>query len=97
MFYIFISQFLQLPFLRTASIGTSAVQETEKFDEEDDLDLCMYYLRTISNVFRWAPDAFWSILATKIVSPDDFSGLPEISMFHLLHSLIYYANWSSWH
>ncbi|KUI61390.1 Protein dopey [Cytospora mali] len=74
MFYIFISQFLQLPFLRA-----SAAQGIREFTEEDDLDLCMYYLRTISNVFRWAPEAFWGILATKVVSPDDFSGLSELT------------------
>ncbi|ROV99942.1 hypothetical protein VMCG_06293 [Cytospora schulzeri] len=51
----------------------------KEFTDEDDLDLCMYYLRTISNVFRWAPDAFWGILATRVVSPDDFSGLSEIT------------------
>ncbi|ROV91290.1 hypothetical protein VSDG_07753 [Cytospora chrysosperma] len=57
----------------------NAAQGARGFTEEDDLDLCMYYLRTISNVFRWAPDAFWGILATRVVSPDDFSGLSEIT------------------
>lgn len=79
MFYIFTSQFLQLPFLRSAPGEAGTAQETREFDEEDDLDLCMYYLRTISNVFRWAPDAFWGILATRVVSPYDFAGLSEIS------------------
>lgn len=84
MFYIFISQFLRLPFLRTDPAEASAAQGARGFTEEDDLDLCMYYLRTISNVFRWAPDAFWGILATRVVSPDDFSGLSEISKPQLL-------------
>lgn len=75
MFNIFISQFLQLPFLRVAG----AAHEAREFSEEDDLDLCIYYLRTMSNVFRWAPDAIWGILATKTVSAEDFAELPEIS------------------
>lgn len=78
-FYIFTRQFLQLSFLRSAPVDSSTPNERKGFTENDDLDLCLYYLRTISNVFRWAPDAIWSILATKTVSPDDFPGLAEIS------------------
>lgn len=44
--------------------------------EDDDLDVCLYYLRTVSNVLRWAPDNVWSILDTTAV-PDD-SGRPEV-------------------
>lgn len=75
MFNIFISQFLQLPFLQV----TGADLDAREFSGEDDLDLCIYYLRTISNVFRWAPDAIWGILATKTVSVEDFPGLPKLS------------------
>lgn len=73
LFYIFTSQFAQLPFLRASS------GESKGFTDEDDLDLCIYYLRTISNVFRWAPDAIWGILATKTVASEGLSGLSEIS------------------
>lgn len=78
-FYIFTLQFLQLPFLRSAPVDASTSHEKKGFTENDDLDLCLYYLRTISNIFRWAPDAIWSVLATKTVSPDEFPGLVEIS------------------
>lgn len=56
-------------------------QDVKEFTEEDDLDLCIYYLRTISNVFRWAPDAIWGMLATKTVSPEDCPGLSEIRKY----------------
>lgn len=79
LFYIFTSQFAQLPFLRTSPGEAGAASEPKAFTEEDDLDLCIYYMRTISNVFRWAPDAIWGILATKTVAPEDLSGLSEIS------------------
>lgn len=88
MFYIFTSQFVQLPFLRV----TGAALELREFSEEDDLDLCIYYLRTISNVFRWAPDAIWNILATKSVSPEEFHGLSEISKLLTLLSILRCAN-----
>lgn len=86
MFTIFISQFAQLPFLR-ASEKKDAAQEGEHFTKDDDLDLCIYYLRTISNVFRWAPDAIWATLATKPVSPEDFPGFSEISEYIIFVAL----------
>lgn len=79
LFYIFTSQFVQLPFLRVSS------RELKQFTDEDDLDLCIYYLRTLSNVFRWAPDAVWGILATKTVAPEDLPGLSKISEFPRFH------------
>ncbi|KAK7719680.1 hypothetical protein SLS64_001859 [Diaporthe eres] len=78
-FYIFTLQFLQLPFLRSTPVDSDTSYERKGFTENDDLDLCLYYLRTISNVFRWAPDAIWSVLATKTISPDEFPGLVEIT------------------
>lgn len=78
-FYIFTFRFLQLPFLRSAHVDAGTSHERKGFTENDDLDLCLYYLRTISNIFRWAPDAIWSVLATKTLSADDFPGLVEIS------------------
>lgn len=80
MFSIFTSQFVQLPFLRTPG-EESVVRDVEGYTEDDDLDLCIYYLRTISNVFRWAPDAIWGTLATKTVSLADFRGMSEISKY----------------
>lgn len=79
LFYIFTSQFAQLPFLRASPDEAGAASEPRAFTEDDDLDLCIYYMRTMSNVFRWAPDAIWGILATKTVAPEDLSGLSEIS------------------
>ncbi|KAF3762470.1 putative regulator of reproduction dopa [Cryphonectria parasitica EP155] len=79
-FYILTSQFVQLPFLVMPSERMSAShEEPELFTEDDDLDLCIYYLRTISNIFRWAPDAIWGILATKTIYADDFPGLPQLT------------------
>ncbi|KAI1093583.1 putative regulator of reproduction dopa [Rostrohypoxylon terebratum] len=69
LFLIFITKISQLRFLRkfppTSNAATSGF--TVKFEEEDDVELALYYLRTLSNIFRWAPDAFWGVLATSII------------------------------
>lgn len=80
MFSVFASQLVQLPFLKVSG-EKGAARDAEQFTEDDDLDLCIYYLRTIANVFRWAPDAIWSTLATKAVSSEEFPGLSEISEY----------------
>lgn len=84
MFYILTSQFVQLPFLGNPASKLDASPDPRAFAEDDDLDLCIYYLRTISNVFRWAPDAMWGILATKTVSVEDFPGLSQLSELPVL-------------
>lgn len=70
----------RLPFLRTLSKTANAemVKQSVEFKAEDDLDLGIYYLRTLSNVFRWAPDAFWGVLATRLIE-DQGPNLAEIS------------------
>lgn len=44
------------------------LHEPITFSEDDDLDLCLYYLRSLSNVLRSSGDVSWSVLATKHVS-----------------------------
>lgn len=44
------------------------MQESTIFSEEDDLDLCLYYLRTLSNVLRSSGDVSWPVLASKHIS-----------------------------
>lgn len=69
LFSIFVTKISQLKFLRTfpPSANPVASSQSVKFSAEDDLDLALYYLRTLSNIFRWAPDAFWGVLATRII------------------------------
>lgn len=84
-FKILVLKILDLPFLRrqpaTAADGTTPglVHVTE----DDDLDLALYYLRTLSNIFRWAPEALWGILAKKTVASDSYS--PALSEFSRLY------------
>ncbi|KAL7628856.1 hypothetical protein AAE478_000371 [Parahypoxylon ruwenzoriense] len=75
LFLIFVTKISQLQFLRAFPRTANAVSfnQSVEFSSEDDLDLALYYLRTLSNVFRWAPDAFWGVLATRIIEEPDQS------------------------
>ena len=50
----------------------SNTEKTEQtpaiFSEDEDLDLCLYYLRSLANILIYAGDISWSILASKHVS-----------------------------
>lgn len=67
-------KFSCLPYLHMSqTIPSNEAQgkdDTVAFSEDDDLDSCLYYLRTLSNVFRWAPDAIWPMLASSTLAID---------------------------
>lgn len=69
MFITFVHKFCSLPYLgcRRAQTGSRPQDGWVALSDNDDLDLCLYYLRTLSNVFRWGPDAVWSVLASTSV------------------------------
>ncbi|CAK7216411.1 hypothetical protein SCUCBS95973_002803 [Sporothrix curviconia] len=49
--------------------GAKAAPERSVLDDEDsDTDMYLYYLRTLSNIFRWAPETLWAVLARRTVS-----------------------------
>lgn len=73
LFLVFVTKLSQLQFLRTlpkTSTPDSAKQSIA-FSSDDDLDMALYYLRTLSNMFRWAPDAFYGVLATRLIEEPD--------------------------
>ncbi|KAF5578230.1 dopey [Fusarium pseudoanthophilum] len=43
-------------------------QDSLSFSEDADLDLCLYYLRTLSNILTCAGDISWTVLSSKHVS-----------------------------
>ncbi|TPX15392.1 uncharacterized protein E0L32_004372 [Thyridium curvatum] len=69
MFLIFASRFLALDYLHLPKQGDA--HGTRQLTSDDDLDLGIYYLRTLSNVLRWAPDSFHAILARRTLSAGD--------------------------
>lgn len=44
------------------------VPEPKEFSGDDDVDLCLYYLRSLSNVLSACGDVAWAVLASKHVS-----------------------------
>ncbi|KAK4176308.1 Dopey, N-terminal-domain-containing protein [Triangularia setosa] len=62
---IFVSKFAELPFLRRQH-GAPDPQDVH-FTNEDDLDLGLYYVRALSSVLRWAPDAAWGVLSKRTI------------------------------
>jgi hypothetical protein len=52
------------------------------FTEDDDLDMALYYLRSLLSVFRWAPEAAWAVLAKRNIRSAAFHPqLSDISRF----------------
>lgn len=88
MFKVLAAKLLEIPFLRrrTTTPGDPAVSGLVHFTEDDDLDMALYHLRALANIFRWAPDHLWAILARKTISPESRSSLlPALSEFTPLH------------
>ncbi|SPN96987.1 probable regulator of reproduction DopA [Cephalotrichum gorgonifer] len=79
LFLVLITKFADLPFLhaRNGNGDTPNPGSINQLSEDDDLDLCVYYLRTVSNVLRWAPETIWSVL-NKTAVPGE-SGYPDLS------------------
>ncbi|KAI0430565.1 putative regulator of reproduction dopa [Xylaria sp. FL1042] len=69
LFLVFVTKISELSFLRTLgkTVNHTAPSASASFTDNDELDLCLYYIRTLSNVLRWAPDALWGVLATRII------------------------------
>ncbi|TGJ87804.1 hypothetical protein E0Z10_g968 [Xylaria hypoxylon] len=69
LFLVFVTKLSELGFLRTLSktVNSTTSNMSASFSHEDELDLGLYYIRTLSNVLRWAPDALWGVLATRII------------------------------
>lgn len=80
LFSVFITKLSELPFLRRRQ--GSITGPTTHFTEDDDLSLALYYIRSLSSVLRWSPEAAWAVLAKRFVRSDTFQPpLSEISKF----------------
>lgn len=72
LFLVFVTKLAEVPFLRGF---VSQIHESEKieqtpttFSEDSDLDLCLYYLQTFSNILTYAGDISWVVLASKHIT-----------------------------
>ena len=92
LFYLFIAKLSGYSFLYTEfeDAGTASHHNMRIYSDEDDLDQCLYYLQTLSNVLRWSSDSTWVALAHNSISTDkSHRQLYQISRLGLLVLILY--------
>lgn len=86
LFHLFVAKFSNYSFLFTKfeDAGTTTHHNMRIYADDDDLDQCLYYLQTLSNVLRWSSDSTWAALAHNSISTDrSHRSLFQISKFVL--------------
>ncbi|KAJ2967737.1 hypothetical protein NQ176_g9519 [Zarea fungicola] len=71
LFLLFASKISAVSFLRSTRDATSTDEldaSPQQFSEDDDLDLCLYYLRTMHNVLSCTGQIPWTIMGSRHVS-----------------------------
>ncbi|KAL2064802.1 hypothetical protein VTL71DRAFT_3942 [Oculimacula yallundae] len=81
LFHLLVSKFSTFKFLQTLTEEGSTYQDStvQTYSSEDDIDQCLYYLRTISNILRWSSDSMWAALAESSVS----TNASHPSLYHI--------------
>ena len=75
LFLILARKFLDLGVLQSRSsdaeppsgAGAGPEEHSVLDDADADTDMYLYYLRTLSNIFHWAPETLWAVLARRAV------------------------------
>ncbi|KAM3070867.1 hypothetical protein ACMFMG_009784 [Clarireedia jacksonii] len=72
LFHLFVGKFASYKFLQSKfeDASTSALHNLRVYRDEDDLDQCLYYLQTLSNILRWSSDNTWAALAHSTISTE---------------------------
>lgn len=104
LFLLFVIKFAEIPRLRGVgrTVPSEKTQpETLVFTEDDDVDLCLYYLRTLHHVLECSGETSRAVLVTKHLSFNNggqvqiscmfFLSLSRFSQYYLLISDV-----SSW-
>ena len=90
LFYIFVSKFSGFDFLQTTSVNSSHSlgEDARRYTDDDDLDQCLYYLQTLSNILRWSSENMWAALAENTISTDPSDAslhrISELSQYYYL-------------
>lgn len=72
-FHLFVAKFATFTFLQSpldSDADSSKLQENKAYVESDDLDQCLYYLQTLSNILRWSSDSTLTALVDNVISTD---------------------------
>ncbi|KAG0651121.1 dopey [Hyphodiscus hymeniophilus] len=72
LFHLFVAKFSTFGFLQTAPEDNSQFLDShaQLYTDDDDLDQCLYYLRTLSNILRWSSEGLWAALTEDSISTD---------------------------
>lgn len=72
LFHLFVAKFSGFTFLQIppGNDHSQLTSDLRIYADEDDLDQCLYYLRTLSNILRWSSDSMWAALAENTISTD---------------------------
>jgi len=82
--HLFVAKFSEFSFLqKLPEDGSRSMDKgVQIYASDDDLDQCLYYLRTLSNMLRWSSDGMWAALAQNSISTDSsHQSLHGISKF----------------
>jgi len=89
LFHLFVAKISTFGFLQTASENGAQGIYSRKYTDDDDLDQCLYYLRTLSNILRWSSDGMWAALSRNIISTDrTYKSLYRISKYLVLEASV---------
>ncbi|CZR50608.1 probable regulator of reproduction DopA [Phialocephala subalpina] len=72
LFHLFVVKFSAFDFLHSVpEEGKDFLgRDSPTYTTDDDLDQCVYYLKTLSNILRWSSDSMWAVLARNNISID---------------------------
>lgn len=96
LFLLFVMKFGEIPFLREVGKDFQAeksLPEPLAFTEDDDIDLCLYYLRTLYHVLIHSGETSGAVLVSKHLSFGDMaqvqiSSMCSITPMNVLMSLL---------
>lgn len=94
LFLLFAEKLSSIPLLKSIRECTPTADldvTTQIFSEDDDLDLCLYYLRSLHNVLKCTGNTSWAIMGSKHVALKD-ERLHVSSKSCRLMSLLEFAN-----
>lgn len=76
LFNILVSKLLTFDFLYDAGkrLSNGAPKSRRVFVEEDDVQICTYYLETMANIFKYASSSTMASLANEALSTSETRG-----------------------
>lgn len=90
LFLLFVLKFAEIPCLRDVGKSVEAEKpqpEAPIFNEDDDIDLCLYYLRTLHHVLDSSGENSRAVLVSKHLSFNSVGQVQISSMYFTLERI----------